>query len=105
MIWFGSSAGVALTNMYPEGKSVGRWVRQGWPVAAAYVIGFFVMLAVIGWHPDAPRYPEHRTGNYDARAARRSDCVGDLHRHSDDDPDPGPDHRMAGQASGPVASS
>ena len=54
MIWFGSSAGVALTNMYPEGKSVGRWVRQGWPVAAAYVIGFFVMLAVIGWHPDAP---------------------------------------------------
>src|SRR5882762_873040 len=55
MIWFGSSAGVALTNMYPEGKSVGRWVRQGWPVAAAYVIGFFVMLAIIGWHPDPPR--------------------------------------------------
>jgi len=55
MIWFGSSAGVALTNMYPEAKSVGRWVRQGWPVAAAYVIGFFVMLAIIGWHPDPPR--------------------------------------------------
>jgi Na+/H+ antiporter NhaD/arsenite permease-like protein len=55
MIWFGSSAGVALANMYPEAKSVGRWVGQGWPVAAAYVIGFFVMLAVIGWHPDAPR--------------------------------------------------
>jgi Na+/H+ antiporter NhaD/arsenite permease-like protein len=55
MIWFGSSAGVALSNMYPEAKSVGRWVSQGWPVAVAYVIGFFVMLAVIGWHPDAPR--------------------------------------------------
>src|SRR6266478_5822189 len=55
MIWFGSSAGVALSNMYPEAKSVGRWVSQGWPVVAAYVIGFFVMLAVIGWHPDAPR--------------------------------------------------
>ena len=55
MIWFGSSAGVALSNMYPEAKSVGRWVSQGWPVAAAYVIGFFVMLAIIGWHPDAPR--------------------------------------------------
>jgi Na+/H+ antiporter NhaD/arsenite permease-like protein len=54
MIWFGSSAGVALSNMYPEAKSVGRWVSQGWPVAVAYVIGFFVMLAVIGWHPDAP---------------------------------------------------
>jgi hypothetical protein len=55
MIWFGSSAGVALSNMYPEAKSVGRWVGQGWPIAVAYVIGFFVMLAVIGWHPDAPR--------------------------------------------------
>jgi len=54
MIWFGSSAGVALANMYPEAKSAGRWVSQGWPVVAAYVIGFFVMLAVIGWHPDAP---------------------------------------------------
>jgi Na+/H+ antiporter NhaD/arsenite permease-like protein len=55
MIWFGSSAGVALSNMYPEAKSVGRWVSQGWPVALAYVVGFFVMLAVLGWHPDVPR--------------------------------------------------
>ncbi|MEH2498169.1 Na+/H+ antiporter NhaD/arsenite permease-like protein [Bradyrhizobium sp. AZCC 1678] len=54
MIWFGSSAGVALSNMYPEAKSVGRWVSQGWPVALAYVVGFFVMLAVLGWHPDKP---------------------------------------------------
>ena len=55
MIWFGSSAGVALANMYPEARSVGRWVSQGRPVAVAYVVGFFVMLAMIGWHPDAPR--------------------------------------------------
>ncbi|MBA2400701.1 MAG: citrate transporter [Bradyrhizobium sp.] len=55
MIWFGSSAGVALSNMYPEAKSVGRWVTQGWPIAVAYVVGFFVMLALLGWHPDAPR--------------------------------------------------
>mgnify|MGYP003393656154 FL=1 len=54
MIWFGSSAGVALSNMYPEAKSVGRWLRFGWHVALAYVIGFFVMLAILGWHPDAP---------------------------------------------------
>jgi len=53
MIWFGSSAGVALANMYPEGKSAGLWLRHGWHVAVAYVIGFFVMLAVLGWHPDA----------------------------------------------------
>jgi Na+/H+ antiporter NhaD/arsenite permease-like protein len=52
--WFGSSAGVALSNMYPEAKSVGRWVSQGWPVAVAYVVGFLVMLAVLGWHPDKP---------------------------------------------------
>src|SRR5256885_4700211 len=45
MILFGSSAGVAPSNMYPEAKSAGRWVSQGWPVVAAYVIGFFVMLA------------------------------------------------------------
>ena len=54
MIWFGSSAGVALANMYPEAKSVGLWLRHGWHVAIAYVIGFFFMLAMIGWNPDAP---------------------------------------------------
>ena len=54
MIWFGSSAGVALANMYPEAKSVGLWLRHGWHVALAYVIGFFVMLAILGWHPDPP---------------------------------------------------
>ncbi len=54
MIWFGSSAGVALSNLYPEAKSVGLWLKHGWYVAVAYVIGFFFMLAVLGWHPDAP---------------------------------------------------
>ena len=54
MIWFGSSAGVALSNMYPEAKSVGLWLRHGWHVALAYVIGFFLMYAIIGWHPNAP---------------------------------------------------
>jgi hypothetical protein len=51
MIWFGSSAGVALSNMYPEAKSVGRWLRHGWHVALACVVGFFVMLALRGWNP------------------------------------------------------
>jgi Na+/H+ antiporter NhaD/arsenite permease-like protein len=54
MIWFGSSAGVALANMYPEARSVGLWLRHGWPIAIAYVVGFFFMLAIIGWRPDAP---------------------------------------------------
>jgi Na+/H+ antiporter NhaD/arsenite permease-like protein len=51
MIWFGSSAGVALSNNFPEAKSVGLWLRHGWHVAVAYVIGFFVLLAVHGWAP------------------------------------------------------
>jgi Na+/H+ antiporter NhaD/arsenite permease-like protein len=54
MIWFGSSAGVALSNMYPEAKSVLTWLRHGWHIAVAYVFGFFVMLAVLGWNPDPP---------------------------------------------------
>ena len=39
--------------MYPEARSVGQWLRHGWPVAVAYVIGFFIMLAIFGWNPDA----------------------------------------------------
>jgi Na+/H+ antiporter NhaD/arsenite permease-like protein len=54
MLWFGSSAGVALSNMYSQARSVGQWLRHGWHVALAYVIGYFVMLALIGFHPDAP---------------------------------------------------
>ena len=51
MIWFGSSAGVALSNLFPEAKSVARWIAAGWPIAAGYVIGFFVLLGLIGWQP------------------------------------------------------
>lgn len=53
MIWFGSSAGVALTNLFPEGKSVFRWLRNGWWVALGYVVGFFALLTLLGWHPHA----------------------------------------------------
>ena len=52
MIWFGSSAGVALSNLYPEAKSVGLWLRHGWYIVVAYVVGYFVLLATLGWHPD-----------------------------------------------------
>lgn len=51
MLWFGSSAGVALSNIFPEARSVGGWLRRGWHVAVAYVLGFFVMLWTLGWHP------------------------------------------------------
>ncbi len=61
MIWFGSSAGVAITNFFPEARSVGRWLRHGWHVALAYVVGFFVLLAVLGWQPLEPSREGRRT--------------------------------------------
>jgi len=51
MIWFGSSAGVALTTRFPEGRSVVQWLKHGWHVIVAYVISFFIMLALTGWKP------------------------------------------------------
>jgi Na+/H+ antiporter NhaD/arsenite permease-like protein len=51
MIWFGSSAGVALSNQFPEARSVGAWLRAGWHVALGYVLGFAVLIATMGWHP------------------------------------------------------
>jgi Na+/H+ antiporter NhaD/arsenite permease-like protein len=62
MIWFGSSAGVAISNMYPEAKSVANWLKGGWHVAVGYVIGFMVMLFVVGWHPHAPHKSDSEAG-------------------------------------------
>jgi Na+/H+ antiporter NhaD/arsenite permease-like protein len=53
MVWFGSSAGVAITNGYPEGRSVLRWLKEGWFVPIAYVVGFLAMLLLLGWNPTA----------------------------------------------------
>ena len=53
MIWFGSSAGVAVAGLMPEARSTVRWLKEGWPVALAYVVGFFLMLALLGWNPDS----------------------------------------------------
>jgi Na+/H+ antiporter NhaD/arsenite permease-like protein len=53
MLWFGSSAGVAVANRHPEAKSVARWLQHGWHVALAYPVGYFVMLALLGWQPFA----------------------------------------------------
>ena len=51
MLWFGSSAGVAICNMFPEARSTGRWLREGWLIAVAYVAGFAVLLLTLGWQP------------------------------------------------------
>jgi Na+/H+ antiporter NhaD/arsenite permease-like protein len=51
MIWFGSSAGVAITGLFPEAKSAARWVRAAWHVPLAFVAGFLALYAVRGWNP------------------------------------------------------
>ena len=51
MIWFGSSAGVALVSMYPEGRDAGKWLHEGWFVAVAYVVGFLALISLLGFHP------------------------------------------------------
>jgi Na+/H+ antiporter NhaD/arsenite permease-like protein len=51
MVWFGSSAGVALSTQFPEARSVVSWLRHGWYIALAYLAGFAVFLLVLGWDP------------------------------------------------------
>lgn len=52
MIWFGSSAGVAISNKFHEARSVINWLKSGWHIAVAYVIGFLVLLSLWGWEPE-----------------------------------------------------
>jgi Na+/H+ antiporter NhaD/arsenite permease-like protein len=51
MLWFGSSAGVAICGIYPEARSTARWLGEGWLIAVAYVAGFALLLATLGWRP------------------------------------------------------
>jgi Na+/H+ antiporter NhaD/arsenite permease-like protein len=54
MLWFGSSAGVAISAIYPEAKSVKDWVLNGWHIVLAYVLSFFILLGTLGWEPHPP---------------------------------------------------
>jgi Na+/H+ antiporter NhaD/arsenite permease-like protein len=67
LVWFGSSAGVALSNLFPETRSFGRWLWQARYVLLAYVISFFVMLWLTPWRPDAAHEPlpnSHQPASY-----------------------------------------
>ena len=49
LMWFGSSAGVALVGMFPHIGSFQRWGREtGW-VLLAYVAGWGGMASLVGW--------------------------------------------------------
>jgi Na+/H+ antiporter NhaD/arsenite permease-like protein len=71
MIWFGSSAGVAITNLFPEARSVGGWLKAGWHVTLGYIAGFAVLMLTLGWHPHPPHKPSP------APAGERADAVGE----------------------------
>ncbi len=51
MLWFGSSAGVAICGMYPEARSTGRWLGEGWLIVVGYVAGFAALILTLGWQP------------------------------------------------------
>ena len=75
MIWFGSSAGVALANNFPEARNVRLWLRHGWHVALAYVIGFFILLAVLGWHPNERHKPGQKPGAAQSVTTVTGSCI------------------------------
>ena len=51
LIWFGSSAGVAISNMFPEAKDTLAWIKEGWHVPVAFILSFFILLSLAGWQP------------------------------------------------------
>jgi len=48
MLWFGSSAGVAVAGRFPEAKSAVAWLRDGWHVPLGFLFGYLVLLLVTG---------------------------------------------------------
>ena len=51
MLWFGSSAGVAITNEFPDAGNAWQWIKKGWHVPLAYTIGFLCLYLIMGWNP------------------------------------------------------
>lgn len=51
MTWFGSSAGVALSNQFPQLRSTSNYLKSGWFIAPSYLVGFYLLLLMMGWNP------------------------------------------------------
>jgi Na+/H+ antiporter NhaD/arsenite permease-like protein len=73
ILWFGSSAGVALSARFPAARSTGDWLRYGWHVPVAYVAGFFAMYLTMGWHPHPLK------GQAPAHAPEQTTPAGEVH--------------------------
>ncbi len=50
MMWFGSSAGVAVAKDNPELRNIGTFLREAWVIALGYLVGFG-SLFLLGWYP------------------------------------------------------
>jgi len=53
MMWFGSSAGVAVANDNPGLRKTGTFLKEAWIIAVAYVVGYS-SLFLLGWYPHEP---------------------------------------------------
>lgn len=71
MLWFGSSAGVAISGLFHEAKSAKAWLVSGWHVAVGYVLGFLAMLLLLGWHPHAASKQANPHGGVHTSAPQR----------------------------------
>ncbi len=58
MVWFGSSAGVAVCNVFTKARSFMNWLRYGWHIPFAFVVGFAAYLLVFGWSPQKGNPPD-----------------------------------------------
>jgi Na+/H+ antiporter NhaD/arsenite permease-like protein len=52
MMWFGSSAGVAVAKDNPQMRNTMTFIKESWIIAVAYSIGF-ASLFLLGWQPHA----------------------------------------------------
>jgi Na+/H+ antiporter NhaD/arsenite permease-like protein len=68
MVWFGSSAGVAITNKFPDARNVFKWAKGGWHIALAYLVGFVALILIMGWEPADNK--EHKMSNRPVKSHR-----------------------------------
>ena len=84
MIWFGSSAGVAVCDKFNKARSFMNWLRYGWHIPFAFVIGFGVYLLVLGWDPMKGNPPDQMP-----EPISYSESIGNtqIHSHAADVPE------------------
>lgn len=80
MIWFGSSAGVAVCDKFNKARSFMNWLRYGWHIPFAFVIGFGVYLLVLGWDPMKGNPPDQMP-----QPLTYSETIGNTRIHSNAD--------------------